>query len=227
MEVKSLKFLFVIGALCTGMKAYAQEKFKTSSLITDASGKETQLPRYDSTMGSPYLFENWLPAKVTTDKGKTVTMMNVKYNVFEDKLIFLHSPGEPAPVFNDPIRSFTILTTNDMVFMNGLPEIDKQNSLSYYQVLSNKKLALLKRYVKNDIEAKPYNGFFVMQKIMDETAFYAFRDGIITPIKASKSTVLKLMADKDAEVRAYLKKHTVDYRREEDLTKLFDYYNTL
>jgi hypothetical protein len=64
---------------------------------------------YSEIDGYPYVFEKWMSGKATTDKGRVFEgELKLKYNVYDDQLIFVYDNGDQPLLFADPIKSFVI-----------------------------------------------------------------------------------------------------------------------
>jgi hypothetical protein len=183
---------------------------------------------YSEIDGHPYVFEKWMPGKAITDKGRVFEGdLKLKYNVYDDQLIFVYDTGDQPLLFADPIKSFVIFTPQPLTFVNGFPPIDKQTAKTYYQAIAQGKVSILKKYVKTILETKAYNSGKIDRKFTDDVAYYIYREGKIAPFKKAKDAVLEVTADKGAQVEAYIKSASINVKKDDDLAKLFNYYNTL
>ena len=176
--------------------------------------------------GDPYLFDKWLPGQVQTVKDKTYNNFKIKYDVVDDMIIFAYDSADEPLKFVDEIKSFTIILPQPLIFNNGFPAIDKQTSQSYYQVISNGATKLLKRYTKTIFESKGYNTAAV-KKFQAFNIYYLYKGGKIDKVDNPKKTIYALAGNKKTELDNYLKANNINFKKDEDLAKVFDYYNTL
>ena len=176
--------------------------------------------------GDPYLFDKWLPGQVQTVKDKTYSNFKIKYDVVDDVILFAYDSADEPLKFVDEIKSFTIILPQPLTFNNGFPAIDKQTSQSYYQVISNGPAKLLKRYTKTIFESKGYNTAAV-KKFQGFNIYYLYEDGKIEKIDNPKKTLYALAGSKKTELDNYLKTNNINFKKDEDLAKVFNYYNTL
>ena len=179
---------------------------------------------YAEVDGSPLLYEAWLPAKVTTTNGKVYDNVKLNYNIYEDMLTFVYDTADKPLKFQEQVKSFILYTPGALTFASNFPAVDKQSTTSFYQVLSgNGKTALLKKYLKSLNVIKNYNSTET-KRFQDANAYYVYKDGKMLKIGKSKSDVLAALADKKEQLDAFAKQSNINFKKDEDLAKLFDYY---
>ena len=116
------------------------------------------------------------------------------------------------------------------VFESGFPPIGKQDESVFYQVLDSGKIKLLK-YFQIDETQNTANGLnpgapsILLQKI----EFYFVYNSLLGIQKLSKSTddVLHFFSDKKFLIETFMTTNKLKCKREEDLIKVFNYYNSL
>jgi hypothetical protein len=210
--------------MCTGLASKAQR----GDYYYTSEGLPMHQNNYTDISGSPYVYDKWLPGKATTDKGKVFGgELKMKYNAYDDQLIFVYDTGDQPMLFAEPIKSFEILTPQPLTFVNGFPAIDKQTPKTYYQAIALGKVCILKKYIKNITETKGYNTTVIEKKFTDDVAYYIYKDNKITLFKKGKDAVLEATADKSAQIAEYVKANNIGFKKEDDLAKLFNYYNNL
>jgi hypothetical protein len=219
-----LPLLFIV-AVSYSFEARAQLGYQAP--LTDQNGKSVLGTKFAGIDGSPYLFDQWVPGKATTDDGKVYDKLMLKYNAYNDQLSFVYSSTDEPQKFEEPVKTFTIFSAPQMVFVNGFPKIDRQNIDSYYEVISAGKTILLKHYSKLIKDTRTFNAMQVNGQYTNAYYYYIYRDNKMIRIKPNKDAVLAALADKAAQINTYLSGNTIDFKKDEDLSKLFDYYNTL
>lgn len=179
---------------------------------------------YSNIEGSPLLYDAWLPATVTTTNGKVYENIKLNYNIYEDLITFVYDSADKPLKFQEQVKSFVLYTPNALTFASSYPAVDKQTATSFYQVLSgNAKAALLKKYIKLLNVTKNYNSSET-KKFQDFSFYYIYKDGKMQKIGKSKNDVLSALADKKEQLEAFTKQSNINFKKEEDLAKLFDYY---
>jgi hypothetical protein len=219
---KSLTFLlFIISSF--SFKAYAQ----IIAPLTDQFGRPITATKYNAVDGTPFLTDRWINGKAVADNGKVYGDLKLKYNTYDGVLSFIYLNSDEPQRFEEPIKTFTLFTSPQMLFVNGYPKIDRQTINSYYQLLADGKAQLLKRYFKNIKENRNYSLAQTDGVYSAGVLYYAYKGGKIIHLKNNKETMLALMSDKSAQINDYLAKNDLDFKSDDDLKKLFDYYNAL
>ena len=223
---KPLFCLLFFAALATGFEAHAQYGSSTHTL-TDATGRQIAATEYNNIDGTPFLSDKWIAGKAIGDDGKIYAGLKLKYNTYDGMWSFIYADTDEPLKFDIPIKTFVLLTTPQMVFVDGYPKIDRQNVDSYYQLLSYGKAHLLKLYFKTIVERRSSNSDKVDGAYNNGVLYYVFKDRKMTHFKTNKDDILKLMSDKSAQINEFITQNSLNPKSDDDLKKLFNYYNTL
>lgn len=177
--------------------------------------------------GSEFLYEKWLPATVKNTKGDEFKNVMVKYNLLEDVPYFL-GKADQAMSFATPLTEFTVQKENGELqkFMAGLPALDKYNEFTFYEVLVDGKTKLLKKTAKKITESRAYNSATTVKNIVDNTNYFVFEDGNLSMIKKDKKFLMAALSRKE-DIQKYLSNKEVSIKKEEDLIKALEKYNSL
>lgn len=199
--------------------------------LQDADGKQVDPSAYQDVNGSADYKMDWADGTMTRKSGKQYANVKLKYDAYNDQVLFQDSKGNALmPVFTD-VNGFTLkgISDNktDLVFANGFPAVDNQTPASYYVVLSNGKTKLLKHLSKTIKESQGLADGTVTKSFSDEEAYYVLKNGAMTKIKNDEKDVLAALSDKSSQLTAYAKTNKLGFKKDEDLGKIFDYYNTL
>ncbi|OAQ38654.1 hypothetical protein A5893_14710 [Pedobacter psychrophilus] len=197
--------------------------------VKDINGKPVMSKDFTNFTGTPYLYDNWTNGSITTEDGKIYTNRALKYDLFEDVLYFKSAKGE-SMTFLESLRSFELDNSeldNKEVYKNGFPPIDNLTTLSYYKLIYDGTIAsLLMKNKKYISESKPYNSSTTEKKFVDIITYYIFRNGKMEKFKPSKKEILTLFSDKSEQINEFIKSSNIDYKNDEDLAKVFDFYYT-
>lgn len=202
---------------------------------TDIQGRRLKAKNYVAVKGSPYLFENWSKGTVKFMNG-TVFEGMLKYDQIEDELTF-NSPSneDEALGFKDPIIEFTIAdptskdSPKERTFKKGFgtSPVDKQSNNLFFEVLVEGNAHLLKHTQKTIVEQTPYNSATTVQHIKEVVTYYLSENGSLTKFKPNEKQVLATLSAKATELQKHIKENDLNIKEEEDLKKLFVYYNTI
>jgi hypothetical protein len=216
--------------LCCSVLTRAQQ----SQILNDNQGKPVMEQGYIDVEGSPYLNANWFPGIVNLASGKAVTA-KIKYDMVKDELLFQSPRDSMALAFVTPVKSFSfgvfgVDETNlvPLIFSNGYPDIDDQTQASFYQVIADGKVSLLKRYKKVIHSDQAFNSATTTKTFaMRDAVYYLLANGKIEKFKPSQKAAISAMNNNADKVQAFIKSSKIDFKSDKDLAKLFIYYNSL
>lgn len=104
----------------------------------------------------------------------------------------------------------------------------------FFKILARKDKAFLlsKEFVKFKPESKPKSNFEIYKPAKFErkkdTYFIKFKDkDMVVELPTKKSKFAKVFGDKASKIKAFLKKERINIKKEKDLIKVFNYFNTL
>jgi hypothetical protein len=198
--------------------------------FTDLDGNSL-LKKYDPAVtGSPFIINNWVPAKITLTKGKVIDPIYVKLNIESNELYFRDSTGKEMIAKEGLVRKvvcFDFSKDNiQYVFKNGYPAIDKQNENYYYQLYRGGKIELLAkrtkyiRLFKNEI-----SGEITKEFVDGGIVLYVYANNGMQVLHRTKSFVVSLMKDKEDDINKFIDANKINFKKHTDLIKLFGYYN--
>src|SRR5471030_420071 len=167
--------------ILTGTKIFAQ---LIGSPLTDVKGVDVK-ESDPEVQGTPYLFDDWMPGLVITETGKTYANLKLKYDTRSNQIIFLGNDDKPMN-FAEPLNSFVI---NNMRFAKGFTPVDLQTSSTFYEVLADGKVKLLK-YFRKVVEERQSYGAPIEKKYKESQYYYIARDNQMITVRPDKKTVL-------------------------------------
>ena len=219
--MKKSVIVLIVLFICGAGKLYAQIT-PPGQVVTDIAGLNVKEAGADI-QGTPYLFDDWLPGSVTTESGKTYDNLKLKYNIRFSQLLFLNQDNQPLS-FKEPVKAFTI---KNITFAKGFPPVDTQTTSTFYQVLADGKIKLLK-YTKKVIEERQTYGATAMEKSYRAMqSYYLLKDDKIIRVRADKKPILATLSDHAAQLDAYIKDNKVNLKDDAGMAQVITYYNTL
>ncbi|QQL50011.1 hypothetical protein [Mucilaginibacter ginkgonis] len=218
--MKIILFLFAVSVLVIN------NKVASAQVMRDGNNK-TILTKDADVEGSRYLNDKWALGSVSTANGKKLENVYLKYDVYENKLIFKTENSDDEQTFADLVKSFTFKGPPVRNFSNDFPAVAGQKSNVYYEVLSTGKKSLLKSYGKELSEIKTYGSSETVKKFEESESYYVFADGKMLPVKKNKASMLATLSDKSDKIDQFLKAVNLNFKNDDDLKKFFDFYNGL
>lgn len=217
-------FLFTsLVLLCTIVMA---QEGGTRIFLRDANGldiKSTSAPIENVN----YLFHpDYLKASLYTRAGKLKSDAKYKLLLQLNRLFYQEADGSDMEVISPIYRiEFEMPNGSLTVFEKGFDVVENLNQNNFYQVLSDGNVKLLMD-TKFTTETKMVYGTGAVTTTDKLLNYYGAVGTKI--IKVTKEEhALSLMSDKSAEVAAFIKKEKTKFKKQADLEKLFNYYNTL
>lgn len=227
--VRSQILLFI---LTSHLAAFAQRfpaELESLQWKNDANGKPLFSRNYLNSEGSPDFSTEYCTATLTTN-DKTYSGVKVKLNLLDNQVLFMDDNTEKIasiPVNKIEFTSCPNLKT-PVVFRSGYAAIDEQKQSTFYQVLDSGKAGLLKYYKITYRDERPYNSAVTTRIFNREEFYYASKpDKTISKLKKSSEDVVNVLADKKALVQAFIDQNKLKCKKEEDLVKVFNYYNSI
>ncbi|WP_316734807.1 hypothetical protein [Pedobacter aquatilis] len=150
--------------------------------------------KYTDVDGSPYLIEKWSKGKVTLKNGKHYQYDSLRYDLMDDKLIFVDN-GKMMH-FAEPVSRFDLKDAKNeklLSYKNGFPPVDALNSDSYFQIISNDKIGLYKRVNKSITESKQYGSAVVNKTFNTTSSYYSLKNGIFSKIALNKKSIFSFI----------------------------------
>jgi len=101
----------------------------------------------------------------------------------------------------------------------------------YFVVFNKGEIALLlkaKKKIKKAVEPKSGLGSYVPPKFINDYKYFIRNErGTLRTIKLKKKDILKVLGDKKEEVSKFVSSKKLSFKKEKDVIKIIDFYNTL
>ncbi len=172
--------------------------------------------------GIPYYSSiDWIKGTMVY-RDQPYTNVDLKYDLIKDEVILRHFNGYVGvTLFTPRLQSFTL---GDKKFVN-LSNATGRSTGFYEELVPGAATVYAKRSKKIN-ETLLATG--VERKISASNAYYILKDGVLHGVKNEKS-VLEILKDHKAEIRAYLKGRGLKFRKNPEayLLVVASYYNQL
>jgi len=201
-----------------------------SPFLNDANGRPVITnPNNYVADGSPFLFDDYMPAEITFQTGKVYKDVKTKLNLADNELLFMDSNG------NEMIAAAMVKSVK-FLKPGGSGEIlleSPGNSINatrapVYQVLLDKKAKLLKQVSVTYTEARKYGeGSVTRTYKKNENYFAVFPGQPPQKFDKTKSSVAAVFGDKQPQILSFIEQNKLRCKTDEDFIKIFEYYFTL
>lgn len=211
------------GSLYRVISPYEQSRILKNSL---------NIPKGITYKGTPYHKPNFLIGSVYKDKKLLSSSVALRYNIYSDEIEVKKSIISP-----DSEAQVLLKSSNIFVQINGdifyyIQNNSKTGKIGYFQILvEGQSINLYKKVVKEFIaEEKPSTSSPRGKSAFFKDSFtYYFvnNNGKFYKTPTSKKKVLKILTDDDGNLIEYINKNRINFKKEKDLKKFINYYNTL
>lgn len=209
------KSLLSLGLIFLAVVSQAQSMF-----IQDINGRPIFENGYTEIEGSPYLNDTWSRGTVRAKhNGKTYELTKMRYDAYKDELEY--EENQKPYRFGSEITEFV---TNDGIFRNGFPIYESLTARSFYQILYDGKVKLLKRTTARVQTEKLYSSATQTKRFIKEESLYLFKNGILTRLKKDKKSLLEALGEKQDELDAFIKDQKLKLSKEEDILRVIEKY---
>ncbi len=190
---------------------------------------------YEGVKGNPYLFNEWKPGNIYLSDNKLIKNVNIKYDIYADNLFYLNSSSGDSLIINRAmIDKFEIIdeAPGEIYVMEKMSlKPEKSDKDKFVRILYSGKSKFILRYVKMLIKATykgPYPTGNRYDEFCDSKQYYFLSDeGTITKVKLNKKSVIKLLSDKEKEIKAFVNEQGLAMDNERNVAKVFEYYDSL
>jgi hypothetical protein len=175
--------------------------------------------------GHGYFLDRETHAGSVIYDGVFYNNVQMQYDIIKDYLVILHFDRFfKMNLISDKVKEFSFAghnfvrmvkdSTNDLPFATG-----------FYDRLYNGNMILLAKHQKRIEETVTDR---VVQRVVEKTFYYLYNGKNYQPVRSYKS-LLGMLKDHSKEVRQYLRKNKIKYRkdREKAITKAVAYYDSL
>jgi len=173
--------------------------------------------------GSPYFNSKYANGSIKTVSQKEFDIKNVRYNLETQQLEYTENDNIYA--IQDSVQSFTLL--DSVGNSHQFTKLKSGQSEGFYEAVADGNVVLLKQYsVKKEI----VEDWFTKKKtnkLVPHAVYFTNKGGILQKFTPSAKNIAMVLANKKDKVSAYIKNEQLDLKQDDDLIKVFKYYNTL
>lgn len=223
------KFAISALALCFASRAEVKAQIQQVEFYRTELRPDGVPEKYSNINGSPYLFDKWVIGSVKTINNAINKDVPLKYDEIDDVLLMKSDEGK-LMTFASPVAEFSITDLKDnsvRTFRSGFATTKVNNDRSFFEVIADGKVRLLRKNHKIISESKEYSGA-ISKRVVDGVKYYLVNtDNVPVPVKLDQKAILALLPDKEVQLTEYAKTNKLNLKNQTDAAKLIGYYNTL
>ncbi|WP_108866897.1 hypothetical protein [Aquimarina aquimarini] len=178
--------------------------------------------KYDekSITGSKYHEDDYKIAKIY-DNDKMIHKYAIKYNAYADEIEVLEDN-----------KTFALLKKENVRIVLDDYEYKLSDNNGYIIVFNKNKNVSLALKVKKKVRAatepeSSYSQYIPPSFVNNHVYYIKNKKGGLEQIKLKKKNILAVLKDKEDEVKEFASSKKLSFKKEADLVKIIDYYNTL
>lgn len=172
--------------------------------------------------GTVFLFEDWNNKGIVYSIFNTYELNKLNYNMLNDNFSVELSKDSLYILSKEKIDSVAI---DNHIFVKKKMA---NKTFFYEKIAQTNSISLLKKYNVSQKEGtfNPLDGKTSPTVLYKEENYFIDNQGL-TKIKPSKKTILPYFKDKTSAVSKFLKENNISFKKDADLKKLFEFYNSI
>jgi len=221
-QTRATDSIFLMSAVRNAHELYSRALGVGSHLLNGVQYKEYNA-HFDD-VGHPYFAsDDWVEGSVHYD-GDLYEDVAILFDLFREKVVIEHPyAGIKLELISEKIKSFS-LPGHRFVRLDADTIKNSPIRTGFYDVLYDGRV---KFYVKRHKEKREQIVSGAIQiEFSDIVHFYIVKHGQYIPVK-SKSSVLEVFQDRKSDLRKYIRKNKIHFRksREEAITRVVSFYD--
>lgn len=227
--MKSLLFFLV--AFLIAHVTFGQLNFTNSNFLQDGMGQPLFERSNINIEGSPIYPKKWCTATIVMPGNKAYNNVSLRYD-WDRRIWFfpgkepeteLEIIGIPEKVeFDKNCDGFKELSG---VLKSGYPPFDKNDKNTFYIVLNEGKVSLLKLYKIKITDSKPYGSASVIRTYTRQESYYLYKDGQMMSFQKNNDFLLEQLQDQLNLIKTFMTEKKKSAKQEKDLVEIIGLYN--
>jgi hypothetical protein len=213
--------LLLIGQLSIAKQAFTQNG------LEDAATPKDDI--HSGVFGNPYLFKDWSDGVIRFTSGRVLTQFKLKFDCLKNQLLLQFQGSTFAA--ESKVKEFVLYKSgkqkDSLLFRKGYPAAEKATEETYYQVLFEGKIALLRLFAKNIIEEKQSIPATTTRRLEDAELFFLLKDGIMITLPQDRNDLPKIFPDKSELLSKFIAEQQLRMRTAEDFIQVAKKFNEL
>jgi hypothetical protein len=174
-------------------------------------------PENSEVLGSPFLLPKFVKGVIYLLNGKKEENDLLNIDLYSNKLVY-QEDGQTLVVIN-AVKEFVLKPSDDLtlLFRNGFQAVDKNTAATFYQVLEQGNVSLLKLTRKIIKDKKEFNQAPAKEFDEVDTYYLVKNEGAPVKFRKDRSSVIAAIGDPDGKLEAWLRKTGNKCKQDEEL----------
>ena len=197
--------------------------------IEDISGRAFTEKGIEDIQGSPFLFNDWNLGIVKFRNRRFAKGINLRFNIYNNQLYFKKDEQQlefALPVEEFMIRGLKDTDSVDVFYRCGFPDTEKTTYQTFFEVIADGNLVLLKYRYKVISSFKPYNQA-ERKKFEDREQLFVYVDKRMIKVKKDKESIIEALPQHKAAILSIVEEKKLKLKNDGDMEKLFVELNSM
>jgi hypothetical protein len=172
--------------------------------------------------GSPFYNDDWDLADIILSNNKTLSSVPLKLNLYSSEIYYLSEKKNEVILAPGLIRQLRFKSGGKQLFRSGYPPVDDHTKNTFYNVLEEGRIILLKSIEKT---VSLGNDFDKRRSFVQREDYFLFKDNALSKFKNRRS-IIDLLPDKKVEITSFIEKNNFNLRNEDHLAKIVAFCNS-
>jgi hypothetical protein len=173
--------------------------------------------------GSAYFNIRYTNGKIKTVSQKEFAVKDLRYNLETQQLEYTENDNIYA--IQDSVQSFTLPDSAGNTHL--FTKLKSGNSNGFYEAMADGPVMLLKQHTVKKETVEDWFTKKKVNKIVRHDVYFTSKAGILQKFTPSTKNIATVFADKKEQITTFIKNEQLDLKQDEDLLKVFKFYNTL
>ncbi len=184
----------------------------------------------DDIEGSPYYNDSFLRGKILVNGKEIPGIYAMRYNAYNDQ-IEMEGINETEALIK-AVNYSCFIKNRKYVYRTYRAKKKDEPTMGYFQVLTSETNGLLLKQermkYKEALEAKTSMTQPIPARFIPYTNYYFLKNGTSVASLVNKKSVMdNFEPEVKDEMKKFIKSNRIDFKKESDLVKLFNYYASL
>lgn len=210
--------------------AITVKSFTNSTLRANFLGNKASFENNNEVLGTPYMLKDWVGnLTFRTNNGKIFKVSNANFDKFNQKFVVKISKDSIYEFGHDNIDfAFLSVSTDTLKFKKVYLNDDLKKSLVDV-LIENKKASFYKVHksrVKEGSKNPMTNQKVTKDKLVDSDEYYLKVNNKIKLIRLKEKSFRKRIKE-FRNLKTYAANNSLSFKKEKDVVKIINYYNSL
>ncbi len=217
----------------------AQDNNNYNNDLLNNTGTELRINYHTENKGNPYLYDEWKEGYLVINDTVISPQKKIQVDLEKGELIVGIGEGRGTIIDDKAITGFAINKDNSVnkhLYIRLEPSQfeNRDRTSHFYEVISNleKTNYLVKevqKYLYDPNKSRGYQTENSLPMEWKKRTYYFIKNssGKYIKTKLNKKAVLKVLSNKNKEVKSYVASNKINFKKEHDIVKVLNYYHSL